>query len=100
MKTLIDYANQHNLKVVVVNYHGWGKTNKGYDLINPKNSQIIVALEPYKLGKNNWYFRDVHKNYNGERYFPKISKKMFADINPQEQSFFINSTFKNTKKLN
>jgi hypothetical protein len=99
MKTLIDYAKENELVVVEIKYHGWGTTNIGYDIINPKNAQIIVAIEPYFIGDTKWYFRDVHKNYDGERYFKKISKKMLSQLNPKADSFMINSTFKYSKQL-
>lgn len=98
MKTLIRYANANGLVVWKIKYHGWGSTDIGYDIINPKNAQIIVSLEPYQIGDNKWYFRNVHKNYSGERYFKRISSKMFTQINPKADSFMINSAFKYSKQ--
>jgi len=100
MKTLIKYANEHGLVVVKIKYKGWGTTNIGYDIINPQNAQIIVAIEPYFIGDTKWYFRHVHKDYNGERYFKKMCKKMLCQLNPKAVSFMINSTFKFSKQLN
>jgi hypothetical protein len=98
MKSLSKFAAENNLKVVPIRYrHGFGYCKrKGYDLINDKG-HILASFEPVEyLSGDKWYLRDVHHNYNGQRYIKRITYNFLkSNINPTETSFTHLANFSN-----
>jgi hypothetical protein len=90
MKTISEYCEVNNLKLVTIRYkHQFGYCKrKGYDIINPSNNAILVSFEPVNYSDDKWYLRNVHHNYNGPRYAKRITSKLLSFINPSETSFF------------
>lgn len=88
MKTLIEFAAQHGLKVGEVTYKAQGirLRRKGYDL-KDMNDFILVSFEPWNNG--GWYLRNVHIGYSGPRYIDRVTAKFLnTHINVKAKSFF------------
>lgn len=96
MKSLKTFAAENNLIVSPVRYrHQFGYCKrKGYDLCRP-DGKILAAFEPIELSDAKWYIRDKHEGYNGKRYINRITLKFLrGNINPEANSFFVNSSAK------
>ena len=90
-KCLRDFCTENNLNLIIIRYKtGFGYVKRrGFDLVNPKNNQIIASFEPINYSdKTKWFLRHVHRNYKGERYFLNLCKSALKNINPLESSFF------------
>lgn len=76
-----------NLRIEKVKYRFKNYTFIGYDIVKEDDS-IVVSIEPLLTVNHKWYFKDTHEDYDGSRYFKRLSLEMFRKINPRAKSFY------------
>lgn len=86
------YAESNDLILVPITYTFQGYRCKGWDICK-SNGQIMFGIEPawYSNG-DRWMVLHHHENYEGLKYFKRISNAMFKDIDLTQNSYIYNKT--------
>ncbi len=107
LTNLKDFANQHDLKIVEINYNfsGISIKRKGFDLIDSEG-YIQISIEPISYRKDSVYKKDkwlVHDYVNNRRFYvDKINNipNELTGFIPQKTSFILKGFLKEEKEFN
>jgi hypothetical protein len=95
-KSLENFARQRALSVEILKFRGYGKTYKGYALVDSQDNEI-VELEPtnFKYDENKWQISikgRASEGYRGQLIYAKtiseaVKKMERSDVAPRNTGF-------------